>query len=300
MDIFYIDVEEFTKTHDRIFLENFSDGKSFKTEKRFLEYTIGRYLVKKVLKDFFAIDDDIVLDYFSGSSTTAHAVMLNNSENAKLRLRFIMVQWPELTYDGKTEKIKDKSGKEIDKYIYDLQTGYPEILNDSAAREAGFYTIPELAKERIRRAGKKIKEESPLTTQDLDIGFRVLKLDSSNMRDVFYTPEAFTQQDLFEDNIKGDRTEEDLLFQVMIELGIELSAKIEKKSIAGKTVWSVNGGYLMACFDEGVNESTIKEVAKQKPFYFVMRDSSLATDNVADNFEQIWSEYSNDTVRRII
>ena len=184
--------------------------------------------------------------------------------------------------------------------VDDLQTGYPEILNDSAAREAGFYTIPELAKERIRRAGKKIKEESPLTTQDLDIGFRVLKLDSSNMRDVFYTPEAFTQQDLFEDNIKGDRTEEDLLFQVMIELGIELSAKIEKKSIAGKTVWSVNGGYLMACFDEGVNESTIKEVAKQKPFYFVMRDSSLATDNVADNFEQIWSEYSNDTVRRII
>lgn len=265
----------------------------------FFDYPKPLSLMTYLIK-MYANNDDIVLDYFSGSSTTAHAVMLNNSENAKLRLRFIMVQWPELTYDGKTEKIKDKSGKEIDKYIYDLQTGYPEILNDSAAREAGFYTIPELAKERIRRAGKKIKEESPLTTQDLDIGFRVLKLDSSNMRDVFYTPEAFTEQKLFEDNIKGDRTEEDLLFQVMIELGIELSAKIEKTSIAGKTVWSVNDGYLMACFDEGVNESTIKEVAKQKPFYFVMRDSSLATDNVADNFEQIWSEYSKDTVRKIL
>ena len=139
-----------------------------------------------------------------------------------------------------------------------------------------------------------------MTTQNLDTGFRVLKLDSSNMQDVFYTPEAFTQQDLFEDNIKGDRTEEDLLFQVMIELGIELSAKIDKTSIAGKTVWSVNSGYLMACFDEGVNETTIKEVAQQKPYYFVMRDSSMATDNVADNFEQIWEEYSKDTVRRIL
>ena len=171
---------------------------------------------------------------------------------------------------------------------------------DEKAKKAGYKNICEIGKERIRRAGKKIKEESPLTTQNPDTGFRVLKLDSSNMRDVFYTPEAFTQQDLFEDNIKGDRTEEDLLFQVMIELGIELSAKIDKTSIAGKTVWSVNNGYLMACFDEGVNESTIKEVAQQKPFYFVMRDSSLANDNVADNFEQIWEEYSKDTVRRIV
>ena len=120
------------------------------------------------------------------------------------------------------------------------------------------------------------------------------------MNDVFYTPEAFTERDLFEDNIKGDRTDEDLLFQTMIELGIELSAKIEKKSIAGKTVWSVSDGYLMACFDKDVNETTIKEIAKMKPFYFVMRDASMATDNVADNFEQIWSEYSKDTVRKIL
>lgn len=214
-------------------------------------------------------DGDIIMDFFSGSSTTAHAVMQQSSEDNIVR-NFIMIQLSEKTSE------------------------------ESEAYKAGYNDICEIGKERIRRAGKKIKEESPLTTQNLDTGFRVLKLDSSNMQDVFYTPEAFTQQDLFEDNIKGDRTEEDLLFQVMIELGIELSAKIEKTSIAGKTVWSVNGGYLMACFDEGVNESTIKEVAKQKPFYFVMRDSSLATDNVADNFEQIWSEYSNDTVRKIL
>ena len=161
------------------------------------------------------------------------------------------------------------------------------------------HKLTEIGKERIRRAGKKIKEEHP-ETKDLDTGFRVLKLDSSNMQDVFYTPEAFTEQDLFENNIKGDRTEEDLLFQVMIELGIELSAKIEKQSIAGKTVWNVSDGYLMACFDNDVNETTIKEIAKKQPFYFVMRDSSMQTDNVADNFEQIWSEDSKDTVRRIL
>jgi len=214
-------------------------------------------------------DKDIILDFFSGSATTAHAVMQLNAEDGGNR-KFIMVQLPEVT-DEKSEAYK-----------------------------AGYKNICEIGKERIRRAGKKIKEESPLTTQDLDTGFRVLKLDSSNMNDVFYTPAAFTERDLFEDNIKGDRTDEDLLFQTMIELGIELSAKIEKKSIAGKTVWSVSDGYLMACFDKDVNETTIKEIAKMKPFYFVMRDSSMATDNVADNFEQIWSEYSKDTVRKIL
>lgn len=211
----------------------------------------------------------VFLDFFSGSATTAHAVMQLNAEDGGNR-KFIMVQLPEAT-DEKSEAYK-----------------------------AGYKNICEIGKERIRRAGKKIKEESPLTTQDLDTGFRVLKLDSSNMNDVFYTPEAFTQHDLFEDNIKGDRTDEDLLFQTMIELGIELSAKIEKKSIAGKTVWSVSDGYLMSCFDKDVNETAIKEIAKMKPFYFVMRDASMATDNVADNFEQIWSEYSKDTVRKIL
>jgi len=214
-------------------------------------------------------ENSIILDFFSGSATTAHAVMQLNAEDGGKR-KFIMVQLPE------------------------------ETAEDSEAYKAGYKNICEIGKERIRRAGKKIKEESPLTTQDLDTGFRVLKLDSSNMQDVYYTPSEFNEQKLFDDNIKPDRTEEDLLFQTMIELGIELSAKIEKRSIAGKTVWSVSDGYLMACFDEEVNETTITEIARQQPYYFVMRDSSLANDQVADNFEQIWEEYSKDTVRRII
>jgi adenine-specific DNA-methyltransferase len=213
--------------------------------------------------------DSIILDFFSGSATTAHAVMKLNSEDGGER-KFIMVQLPEITSE------------------------------DAEAYKAGYKNICEIGKERIRRAGKKIKEESPLTTQDLDTGFRVLKLDSSNMQDVYYTPSEFNEQKLFDDNIKPDRTEEDLLFQTMIELGIALSAKIEKRSIAGKTVWSVSDSYLMACFDEEVNETTIIEIARQQPYYFVMRDSSLANDQVADNFEQIWEEFSKDTVRRII
>jgi adenine-specific DNA-methyltransferase len=215
-------------------------------------------------------NDDIVLDFFSGSATTAHAVMQLNAMDTDSKRKFVMVQLPEM-FDENSEV----------------------FIN-------GFSNLCEVGKERIRRAGKKIKEESPLTTQVLDTGFRVLKLDSSNMQDVYYTPAEFNEQKLFDDNIKPDRTEEDLLFQTMIELGIELSAKIEKRSIAGKTVWSVSDGYLMACFDEDVNETTITEIARQHPYYFVMRDSSLANDQVADNFEQIWEEYSKDTVRRIL
>ena len=169
----------------------------------------------------------------------------------------------------------------------------------SEAYKAGYKNICEIGKERIRRAGKKIKEEHP-EAKDLDIGFRVLKLDSSNMEDVYYTPAEFSQQQLFVNNIKEGRGDEDLLFQSMIDLGISLSAKIEKKQIAGKTVWSVEDNYLLACFDENVNESTITEIAKQQPYYFIMRDSSLANDNVADNFEQIFNHYSKDTIRRIL
>ena len=224
-------------------------------------------LLKRLITLANLSDDSVVLDFFSGSASTAHALMSFNVEKDK-HCRFILVQLPEET--------------------------------DDKAKSAGFNSIPEIGKERIRRAGKKIKEESPLTTQDLDTGFRVLKLDSSNMQDVYYTPSEFNEQKLFDDNIKPDRTEEDLLFQTMIDLGIELSAKIEKRNIAGKTVWSVSDGYLMACFDEEVNETTITEIARQQPYYFVMRDSSLANDQVADNFEQIWEEYSKDTVRRII
>ena len=225
-----------------------------------------------LIKFYLQIINDnsaLVLDFFSGSATTAHAVMQLNAEDGGKR-RFIMVQLPEAT-DEKSEAYK-----------------------------AGYKNICEIGKERIRRAGKKIKEESPLTMQDLDTGFRVLKLDSSNMQDVYYTPADFNERDLFEDNIKPDRTEEDLLFQAMIELGIELSAKIEKSSIAGKTVWNVSDGYLLACFDENVNETTITEIAKQHPYYFVMRDKSLANDNVADNFEQIFEHYSKDTIRKSI
>ena len=212
--------------------------------------------------------DDFILDFFSGSATTAHAVMQLNAEDSGNR-KFIMVQLPEAT-DEKSEAYK-----------------------------AGYKNICEIGKERIRRASKKIKEEHP-EAKDLDTGFRVLKLDSSNMENVYYTPADFNDRDLFEENIKSDRTDEDLLFQSMIELGIELSAKIEKTEIAGKTVWNVSDGYLLACFDEEVNETTITEIAKQHPCYFIMRDSSLANDNVADNFEQIFEHYSKDTIRKIL
>lgn len=212
--------------------------------------------------------ESLILDFFSGSASTAHAVMQLNAEDGGTR-KFIMVQLPEVI-DEKNEAYK-----------------------------AGFKNICEIGKERIRRAGKKIKEEHPEAI-DLDTGFRVLKLDSSNMYDVYYTPAEFKVDTLFEDNIKHDRTEEDLMFQAMIELGIDLSAKIEKNEIAGKTVWNVSDGFLLACFDKDVNETTITEVAKQKPYYFIMRDSSIANDNVADNFEQIFEHYSKNTIRRIM
>ena len=217
--------------------------------------------------------DSFVLDFFSGSATTAHAVMQLNADDGGKR-KFIMVQLPEET-DEKSE-----------------------------ARKAGYKNICEIGKERIRRAGKKIKEEHP-EAKDLDIGFRVLKLDSSNMKDVFYTPSKVTQTNLFDsaENIKEDRLEndgEDLLFQVMIELGISLSAKIKKETIANKAVWNVNDGYLLACFAKDLDESVITDIAKQKPYYFVMRDAGLANDNVADNFDQLFKYYSPDTIRRIL
>lgn len=225
--------------------------------------------------------DDIIMDFFAGSSSTADAVIQLNSEDGGSR-KFILVQIPEKTDEA------------------------------SEAYKAGFTNICEIGKERIRRAGKKIlegkannnagagvfadQEDSP----KIDVGFRVLKLDSSNMNEVYYTPEEFDVNSLFNENIKSDRTEEDLLFQVMLDLGVELSAKIEKSEVAGKTVWSVSDGYLLACFDEDVNESAIIAIAKQKPLYFVMRDSSLSSDNVADNFDQIFEEYSKDTIRKIL
>ncbi|MDN0054280.1 site-specific DNA-methyltransferase [Bacteroides caecigallinarum] len=212
-------------------------------------------------------DNSIVLDFFSGSASTAHALIKVNSEKSK-HCKFILVQFPE------------------------------EVSNTK--KDQGYKNICEIGKERIRRAGKKIKEESPLTTQSLDTGFRVLKLDSSNMNDVYYTPEEFSLNTLFSENVKEDRTAEDLLFQVMLDLGIELSAKIEKQEIAGKEVFLVDENYLIACFDKDVNETTITEIAKMHPVYFVMRDASAASDNVIDNFDQLFEAYSKDTVRKIL
>ena len=179
----------------------------------------------------------------------------------------------------------------------------PEVTDEkSEARKAGYNTICEIGKERIRRAGKKVKEEAGQAADGLDTGFCVLKLDSSNMEDVFYTPEDFNEADLFNtvDNVKSDRTPLDLLFQVMPELDIELSAKIEEKEVNGKKVFFVDDTYLIATFDTEVNESTVTEIAKMRPQYFVMRDSSAANDNVLDNFEQIFTHYSPDTIRKIL
>ena len=238
--------------------------------KKYFDYPKPVELIKRCVS-LYSDKNSIVLDFFSGSATTAHAVMQLNAEDEGHR-KFIMVQLPEKT-DEKSEAYK-----------------------------AGYKTICEIGKERIRRAGKKIKEENADKEgiDKLDIGFRVLKLDSSNMQDVYYTPKEFTERDLFADNVKEDRTAEDLLFQVMLDLGVELSATIEQRTMGDKQVFFVNGNCLVACFDTDITEETIKEIAQQKPYYFVMRDSSLASDNVADNFDQLFKTYSNDTIRKII
>lgn len=213
--------------------------------------------------------DALILDFFSGSATTAHATMKVNAEDGGKR-KFIMVQLPENT-DEKSQ-----------------------------ARKVGYLTIPEIGKERIRRAAKMIAEEYP--DSQFDSGFRVLKCDTSNMKEVYYNPAEY-EPSLFsrlEDNIKEDRTPEDLLFQVMLDLGVLLSSKIEETTIAGKKVFNVEDNYLIACFDDNVTEEVITEIAKQKPYYFVMRDSSMANDSVATNFEQIFVAYSPETVRKVL
>ena len=233
-----------------------------------------------IIKNFVSLvtsyesTDSLVLDFFSGSATTAHAVMQLNAEDGGNR-KFIMVQLPE-----KTEE-------------------------KSEAYKAGYKTICEIGKERIRRAGMKIKEEAGLQGQNLDTGFRVLKLDESNMADVYYTPADTPIQttlnfDALVDNIREGRTAEDLLFQVLPECNLPLSSKIEEREIHGKKVFVVNDGYLMACFDNNINDAVITSIAKEKPYYFVMCDRSIASDSVADNFDQIFNAYSKDTVRRIL
>ena len=212
----------------------------------------------------FTSGDDIILDFFSGSSTTAHATMEANAQDGCNR-RFIMVQIPE------------------------------ECGESTALHRAGYKTICEAGKDRIRKSSETIESE-------IDKGFRVLKCDSSNMKDVYYSPSDFDRNllDLMADNIKEDRTPEDLLFQVMLDLGVELSSKIEETIIGGKKVFDVADGFLIACFDKDVNDETIKAIAQKQPYYFVMRDSSLANDSVATNFEQIFATYSPDTVRKVL
>lgn len=254
---------------------NLFDGKYFDYPK---PLSLMKYIQNMLLHK-----EDIILDFFSGSATTAHAIMLLNAKDGGHR-KFVLVQLPEET-DTKSEAYK-----------------------------IGYKNICEIGKERIRRAGQKIRNEqlgiknegdnSSLQTPNssLDTGFRVLKCDTSNMKDVYYNPAEY-EPSLFtslEDNIKEDRTSEDLLFQVMLDLGVLLSSKIEETTIAGKKVFNVEDNYLIACFDDNVTEEVITEIAKQKPYYFVMRDSSMATDSVATNFEQIFAAYSPDTVRKVL
>lgn len=286
-------------------------------------------------------EEGIVLDFFSGSATTAHAVLSYNANN-NANIKFVLVQlseksnnpkYPNICEIGK-ERIR-RAGKQIlgnmESRCNSLQKNIDMMLSakpDATAQMLLLDQLKEIAeniyKEKILPKQKEL-DELRERMERLDTGFRVLKLDSSNMQDVYYSPEEFNENLLFEDNIKLDRTDEDLLFQVMIELGIELSAKIECLEYSRETldfsdetaegkgltsnasklkptikVWNVAEGYLMACFDNDVNETAIKAIAKQHPYYFVLRDASLATDQVADNFEQIWEEYSKDTIRRII
>ena len=227
------------------------------------------FLMRDIYK-LFSSKDALILDFFSGSATSAHAIMLLNAEDGGKR-KYIMVQIP-ATCDEKSEAYK-----------------------------AGYKTICDIGKERIRRAGKKIKDENPSTT-GLDVGFRVLKLDSSNMKDVYYKPEDYSQGFLesLEDNIKADRTPLDLLFQVMLDLGKPLSAKIEEREIAGKHVFVVDDNDLVACFDSNVTEDVVKTIAQLKPLYAVFRDSGLSSDSVGANFDQIFATYSPNTTRKVL
>ena len=302
---YYIEYAERTKAVSTLeFVENtYSNDNSNKEISNVMGSALFDYVKPSALVNLFAKTttdkDSIILDFFSGSATTAHAVMQLNAGDGGHR-KFIMVQLPE-PCDEKSEAYK-----------------------------AGYKNICEIGKERIRRASEKIKHEIAVSAPfekaeretglavtyygdeekkygeemaaKFDGGFRVLKLDSTNMQDVYYTPAEFTQATLdgVADNIKPDRTPMDLLFQVMLDLGVLLSGKIEENTICGKTVFNVEDNYLIACFDENITDEVITAIAKQKPYYFVMRDSSMADDSVATNFEQIFATYSPDTDRKVL
>ena len=243
-------------------------------------------VIERIIEFCGTNDGDIILDFFSGSATTAHAVFLANVEQ-NLKRRFILVQIPEIIDDSKGS---DKS-KKVAKNAINLL----DSINVP-------HTICEIGKERIRRAGAKIKAENPEKAQHLDTGFRVLKLDSSNMKDVFYSPKETSQLELFRyvDNVKGDRTSEDLLFQVMLELGATLDSKIEESEVDGKAIFNVADGYLVACFDQEVSDEVVTAIAKMQPTYAVLRDTSLANDATATNFEQIFKTYAPNTTTKIL
>jgi adenine-specific DNA-methyltransferase len=225
----------------------------------------------KMLSIIGSAQEDIILDFFSGSATLSQAIMELNAESGSNR-KYILVQLPEI--------IDDNPG----------------------AHNIGLSTIASVGKERIRRAGKKIKEDSPLTTQTLDTGFRVLKLDSTNMEDVYYAPSEYSQEDLFSktENVKSDRTAEDLLFQVMLELGATLDSKIESTEVAGKKIFNVADNYLVACFDTEASDEVVTAIAKMEPQYAVFRDSCIANDSTATNFEQIFKSYSPSTTTKVL
>ena len=238
---------------------------------KLMDYPKPVRLLLKLLASYRGSDDYIVLDFFSGSATTAHATIKLNAQDGGKR-KFIMVQLPELT----DEK--------------------------SPAYKAGYKTICEIGKERIRRAGAKIKEEAGLTAPNLDVGFRVLKCDTSNMKEVYYNPAEY-EASLFsslEYNIKENRTPEDLLFQVMLDLGVLLSSKIEETTIAGKKVFNVADGFLYACFDDNISDEVVKAIANEQPYYAVFRDSGMASDSVLTNFDQIFASISPTTVRKVL
>lgn len=225
----------------------------------------------RILIQIATNEDDLILDFFSGSGTTAHAIMEYNANTSQKR-NFIMVQLPEKT-DEKSEAYK-----------------------------LGYKNICEIGKERIRRAGAKIKCESPMTTADLDVGFRVLKCDTSNMKEVYYKPDEVEQTlfDNYANNIKEERTAEDLLFQVMLDLGVMLSSTIEETEINGCKVFNVADGFLYACFDENISDDVVKAIANEQPYYAVFRDSGMASDSVMTNFDQIFASISPSTVRKVL
>ena len=252
------------------------------------DYPKPTSLLTRLMQYGYVNNNDIVLDFFSGSGTTAHAFWKYEIIK-EISAKFILVQLPE----------------DLDKSLLSASTDAKKNIRnaiDLLDKIGKPHLLTEIAKERIRRAGAKIKEENPDKAQNLDTGFRVLKLDSSNMKDVFYSPKETSQLELFTlvDNVKDDRTSKDLLFQVMLELGATLDSKIEESKVDGKTIYNVGDGYLVACFDQDVSDDVVKAIAKMQPTYAVLRDTGMADDATATNFEQIFKTYAPNTTTKIL